>query len=99
MKQTLRVLPEAEAELLSAGEWYEGKQPNLGIEFIDALDRAFARILQMPESAPIWREGYPYRMYSLRRFPYEIFYTVEPDYVEVTAVAHAKRRPGYWMGR
>jgi len=35
----------------------------------------------------------------LRRFPYTIFFTVTELSVEVTAIAHAKRRPGYWISR
>jgi hypothetical protein len=34
MKRTLRVLPDAEAELQSAAMWYEEKRRGLGIEFV-----------------------------------------------------------------
>ena len=45
MKRTLRVLPDAEAELQSAATWYEEKRPGLGIEFVAVVDRAFQSIL------------------------------------------------------
>ena len=32
----------------------------------------------------------------LRRFPFVIFYTVKPRAVTIRAVAHGKRRPGYF---
>jgi hypothetical protein len=32
----------------------------------------------------------------LDRFPYVIFFAQERDHVLVVAIAHAKRRPGYW---
>ncbi len=35
----------------------------------------------------------------LQRFPYVIFFETEADRVVVWAVAHAKRRPGYWVAR
>ena len=40
----------------------------------------------------------PYRRRVLLDVPYLVFYMVELDVVEVLAVAHAKRRPGYWIG-
>lgn len=35
----------------------------------------------------------------LRRFPYSILYTLDNDVVLVIAVAHQRRRPGYWRRR
>ena len=35
----------------------------------------------------------------MRRFPYIVMFTVADDSVEVVAIAHAKRRPGYWVDR
>ena len=32
-------------------------------------------------------------------FPYRILYFVEEDLLTVVAVAHSKRRPGYWRDR
>ena len=89
----------AEAELVAAAEWYEGKQPGLGLEFLLAVDREFERIRAEPLGFPRWREGRPYRKCVLRRFPYVIFFSLAETAVDVLAVAHAKRRPGYWMGR
>ena len=35
----------------------------------------------------------------LIRFPYSILHVIEPDRIRVVAVAHQKRRPGYWNYR
>jgi toxin ParE1/3/4 len=35
----------------------------------------------------------------LSKFPYSIVYVVRDGDVTVAAVAHAKRRPGYWRER
>jgi plasmid stabilization system protein ParE len=99
MKRTLRVLPEAEAELQSAATWYEEKRPGLGIEFIVVVDRAFESILDNPEACPVWRADRPYRKRFLKRFPYVVFFGIDAATVEIIAVAHAKRRPGYWLDR
>lgn len=99
MIRALRILPEAEAELLEATAWYESKRPGLGAEFIRTVDRALARICAIPEASAPWRKGYPYRSHALRRYPYMIFFTVSPEQIEVFAFAHARRRPGYWTKR
>ncbi|MGB5696173.1 MAG: type II toxin-antitoxin system RelE/ParE family toxin [Polyangiales bacterium] len=99
MKRTLRVSPEAEAELQSAAIWYEQKRRGLGIEFVAVVDRAFESILENPEACPVWRADRPYRKYFLKRFPYVVFFDIDAAAVEIIAVAHAKRRPGYWLGR
>ena len=39
------------------------------------------------------------RKYVFPRFPFNLIYRVKMDTVEVVAVAHQKRRPGYWKKR
>ncbi|MBT8466623.1 MAG: type II toxin-antitoxin system RelE/ParE family toxin [Deltaproteobacteria bacterium] len=73
MKRTLRVLPDAEAELQSAAMWYEKKRRGLGIEFVAVVDRAFQSVLENPEACPVWRPDRPYRQRLLKRFPYVVF--------------------------
>jgi hypothetical protein len=34
-----------------------------------------------------------------RVFPYAVLYTIEADYILIVAIAHGKRRPGYWRHR
>jgi toxin ParE1/3/4 len=95
----LRVLPEAEQELAEAAVWYEGKRAGLGVELIAVLDRAFEDIVRSPLAYPAWRKDRPYRKITVARFPYVVFFQIDADAVEVIAVAHAKRRPGYWVQR
>ncbi len=97
--KTLRVLREAEEELAEAAEWYEAKRTGLGVELIAIVDRAFEEIQDAPLSHALWRVDRPYRRKVLTRFPYVIFFRAEDDEVEVIAVAHAKRRPGFWVDR
>jgi hypothetical protein len=47
----------------------------------------------------LWRKDLPYRRHRVRRFPYLVFYAVAPEEIRVVAIAHAKRRPGYWRDR
>jgi toxin ParE1/3/4 len=97
--KALRILPEAEEELAEAAAWYEEKRTGLGIELIAVVDRAFEEIADAPLSWGLWRDDRPYRRKVLAHFPYLIFFRVEGDTVVVMAIAHAKRRPGYWAER
>ena len=95
----LSVLPEAEEELAEAAEWYEAKRPGLGIELVAIVDCAFDEIREAPLSYAQWRSDRLYRRKVLTRFPYVIFFRADEVAVEVIAVAHAHRRPGYWLDR
>jgi hypothetical protein len=33
------------------------------------------------------------------RFPYSIVYKQDPDKIVIVAIAHQRRRPGYWQRR
>jgi plasmid stabilization system protein ParE len=97
--KALRILPEAEEELAEAAAWYEVRRSGLGVELIAVVDRAFEEITDAPLACGLWRDDRPYRRKILTRFPYVIFFRVEGETVTVMAVAHAKRRPGYWAER
>ena len=65
--------------------------------FREELIRTVAFIEEHPEAATVERGRV--RRKLLMRFPHELYYVVEPDRLRVLAVAHQKRRPGYWMDR
>jgi hypothetical protein len=39
------------------------------------------------------------RRLLMTRFPYQVVYRVRPSEIVVVALAHLKRRPGYWKHR
>ena len=88
---------DAETEIEEAAVWYEERRPGLGLEFVAAIDRAVLDIGENPHRFPVWKP--PWRRAVLRRFPFLVFFEVEEGRVTVMAVAHAKRRPGYWVAR
>jgi toxin ParE1/3/4 len=75
----------------------------LGDEFIAAVAAALQQIGDAPESYPVWtgtRTASPLiRKFTLQRFPYVIAFEKHEEHVLVLAVAHAKRRPLYWLTR
>jgi plasmid stabilization system protein ParE len=99
----LVLLAEAEAELDDAAAWYDERSPGLGDELLDDIQDGLTVINEAPEAWPRWPSTParipPIRRFVLQRFPYAIAYQVHPAFISVLAIAHAKRRPLYWIGR
>ena len=94
MTRPLVVGPIAERDIEEAARWYEAREPGLGQAFVHEVLRALDAIVDSPERFPFL--GDPYRRKLLDRFPYAIIYKVTTHRIYVRAVAHARRRPGYW---
>lgn len=90
---------DATAELEAAAEWYESEEEGLGEELLEEVARALAVIAESPMIWPSVRRKGTLRRFVLSRFPFAIIYAVVADRVRVFAIAHQKRRPGYWRHR
>jgi toxin ParE1/3/4 len=98
----LRVHEAAEKELLEGAQWYEDHQPGLGEQFLDEYQSALLQILAAPTSFSRMETARTKRIIRrciLQRFPYYVAYELLADEIVVVAVAHAKRRPNYWIRR
>jgi plasmid stabilization system protein ParE len=93
----IRFSPEAVGEAEAAYRWYRERSPAMASAFLAALERAVLQIAEAPERPAAYLHGT--RRVLLRRFPYMVVYRVHGDAVEVVAVAHGRRRPGYWRTR
>lgn len=89
--------PEARVEALEAEAWYSERNPAVGKAFSIALEQAIDSIAEAPFTWPAHGKGTRKRL--LTRFPYTVVYRVLPDRVQVIAVAHQRRKPGYWRNR
>jgi toxin ParE1/3/4 len=89
--------PQAEADVIDAGDWYATQSPGLEIAFAESVDHALIRIAAMPQMYEVaFRDV---RRGRLRRFPYVIYYRVLSDKIEVIAILHARRDPTLWQDR
>jgi plasmid stabilization system protein ParE len=90
----------AGAEAEAAVRWYNERVTGLGDDFRAELTAAVERVAEGPLEWPISQYDPRTRRHLLLRFPYSIVYVVRADGdVTVAAVAHAKRKPGYWRNR
>lgn len=93
----LAVLDAAEAEIAETVAFYEGRAVGLGEEFLVELWRIFGLIENAPETWPQLDEKV--RRCRLGRFPFGVYYRIDPDRIVVFAVMHGRRRPGAWKKR
>jgi plasmid stabilization system protein ParE len=93
----VRLHPLAADEAKSAHQWYTDRSIAAAEEFLNELDAAMAAIANTPNRWP--RVHDRYRRFLLHKFPFSIVYIQRQDFVEVIAVAHHRRRPGYWKRR
>jgi len=91
------VLHEAEVELWEAVHYYETRCPGLGVDFLREVEAGLITVRISPDLWPVREDGT--RRYLLQRFPYVVVYLHVEDHVWIIAVAHCKRRSGYWRDR
>ncbi|MGI9306620.1 MAG: type II toxin-antitoxin system RelE/ParE family toxin [Gammaproteobacteria bacterium] len=82
--------------MLKAADIYEDQAVGLGERFLDEVEGCVDLLLDRPF---IGRRVGAFRRFPLRKFPFTLIYALEQDVLVVVAVAHHRRRPGYWMGR
>ncbi len=93
----LKFHPEARIELNEAVDYYEEQRSNLGLEFFEEVQATIQRVLNFPNAwSPLSAST---RRCLTNRFPYGVIYQVKLDEVRIIAIAHQKRKPGYWMRR
>jgi len=101
LKLPVQISEEADAELAEAARWYETHREGLGKDFLSAADEVVARIVEAPRlgtQVPGVSDR-QIRRRPVRRFPYHVVYIELPDRIQILAIAHDRRRPGYWVGR
>lgn len=89
--------PSAGEELLEATEWYLKRSQSAAVGFVREVDQALARIAEAPERYPVTKFGT--RRFVLATYPYDVVYRIVSEAVQVMAVAHHARKPGYWRRR
>ena len=89
----------AAAEFSEAVRWYESRRPGLGGEFFDRVAATLSLIRANPEIGSTVSSDGRTRRTLVPRFPYQVIYRLRPDDIVIVAIAHLKRRPGYWEHR
>lgn len=93
----LRLHASARDETNETTRWYAARSTNAGQRFRDEILTSLRKAASSPLLFPAYLHDT--RRIFLRRFPYFIVFLDQPEEIIVLAVAHAKRRPGFWQKR
>src|SRR5438552_1445908 len=97
-KAVVHFHPLPAAEYRAALCWYRSRSSLPAQRFRVEIKRVIQRILADPGAGPVFRG--PYKWIRLRRFSYLVYYkAVSTRLVRIQAVAHGRRRLGYWLRR
>ena len=94
---SLEFHPDARTDVLEAYDWYAERSQVAADEFQEELQRAGIAIQRSPQLWGNYLHGT--RQYLMKRFPYIVVYRLTEDRIEIIAVIHGRRRPGFWKGR
>src|SRR5687768_6308796 len=88
----------AAKEYKRARRWYARQSEKAAIRFVAAVDAAVERMVDDPLLLPALDDEN--RWIRLRRFPYILYFRITDDvFIDIMAIAHTARRPGYWKRR
>ena len=93
-----RFHPAAATEHLELIAFYEARQAGLGARYREHFLKTIRNVCERPARYPIERQP-DIRRVRLRVFPLTIIYRERDAMIQVLAVAHYRRRSGYWFGR
>lgn len=94
----LHISSEAWSDLDEALQWYAKRGSHLPRQLITDVEQTIEKISQRPEHGM----RYPRRnerFWRTQRFPYLIIYEVRTSELFIIAIAHERRKPGFWRGR
>lgn len=95
--KTIRLRLEAELEIEDAFERYRRENPRIADRFLDDISKSLKKIQQNPRLYPSYTGNTRRRI--LGSFPYSVIYQEKEEVILIVAIAHAKRREGYWAKR
>jgi plasmid stabilization system protein ParE len=93
----IRFHPAAAAEVEAAVQWYAERSPIAARAFVAEVNACVERVAEAPDRWPSYVHGT--RRYLFPHFPFSLVYRVRNGDLEIVAVAHHSRRPGYWRSR
>ncbi len=89
--------PKSQIELFEAARYYEFQQKDLGKRFLLALQNSIMSIQINPQVYQLTDDNL--RKCRVSKFPYGIVFRDKTDIIEVIAVIHLRRRPGFSKSR
>ena len=95
-RYVVRVAAPAREQAAEIGRWWRENREAAPDLFEDELVHALALLADHPEASPLYskRRGHVVRRIRLEKTRYAVYFTVEPEAVNVIAVWHTSRGSG-----
>lgn len=94
MKYTIFIKPSAELDILQTAQWYEAKQHQLGLRFLDEIDEKLNLIKSNPLQYQVRYKTT--RLAFVEHFPSAIHFIVDNNKVIVLAVLGTREDSEKW---
>ncbi len=92
-----RLHPSADQEAIEAAQWIKEDDPYQAALFVEALENAILRACKQPEIYPCF-DG-EFRKVRAGKFTYAVVFRLKNGEIQILAVMHLHREPGYWRER
>jgi len=96
-RKDFRIHWQAQEEINEAFDWYFRRNPTAAEAFLTEIGKSLQQIQAHPQLYPSFTKNTRRRV--LEGFPYSVIYQEKDGMILAVAVAHAKRRAGYWRDR
>jgi plasmid stabilization system protein ParE len=78
-------------------DWYSARSAEAAGEFIRNVRATITIIRKSPRLWALGKDNC--RQAPVQKYPYRVIYQEIGGLIEIVAIAHASRRPGYWRDR
>lgn len=97
MARFVRYHPQFDSDVLSAAQWYDSRQKELGSDFVKRVRHATILLVADPERRTT--VDYGLRYWPIERFPFVVFYDLIDTEVVVLGVMHTSQNSEKWLAR
>ena len=94
----IRLRSIAKRDLREAVEWYRDRDPQLANRFLDEVYKVLGLLERFPNiGSPVFGvNDRDTRQLPVDTFPYHVVFRRREHRTAVLAIAHDRRKPGYW---
>ena len=94
----VRLRPSAKHDMREGVEWYRARDADFANRFLDEIYKILALLERFPNiGGPVYGiDDANVRQLPVSNFPYQVVFRREEDRTMVVAIAHERKRPGYW---
>ena len=97
MRFNLELSSEAEIDFDNSYEYYNKQSKLVADKFYNSVNNSLNSIQNNPYSFQVLYKNI--RSFALNKFPFVIYYYIEPDVIKVISVFHTSRNPYVWKKR